>query len=508
MPLTQLIQQPETESLQSSIVAGLWDQLITGLQGPEANPVLKRAHDDFESFVVYDGGQLEPAMQVICQKLMEVEQGICKRLMVFMPPRTGKSYAISRKFPAWYLGRHPDRSIILTSYDEDLALDFSYVARNTLEEHRELFPKAIVDRRVRAKKRWGLLGYPDSGLIAAGVRGPITGRGCHIGIIDDPFKDHLQAYSEATRKAVWNWYQTTFMTRLVPNGAIILVMTRWHEDDLAGRLIERMETGDGDQWDIISLPAIAEKDDPLGRAPGTVGQLTPRYSEEEILKRKSNMDPHLFAALFQQRPRPEGGDYFRVNWFVPIDLDALLNVWEASGNRPLFFSACDFAIDEKSRSDWNVIVTGALTQDNEVVLVDVRRFKGNCDAYEIADQIIDVQMQWKPMVFGFEEGMIRKSIWAVVKRRMQERNCFITEVFLTPITDKRARARAIQARMRQGNVYFPKEAEWFPDFEDELLAFPNAKWDDQVDAFAWLGIMLEKVGENFDIDGLLKAFRA
>ncbi|SDM20278.1 terminase large subunit domain-containing protein [Halarsenatibacter silvermanii] len=238
-------------------------------------------------------------LEYMCEKLEAVERGEIDKLMIFMPPRHGKSEVASKKFPAWYLGRHPDREIILTSYAADLAYDFSRIARNTLwEQGLNIFGKELASDS-KAVKKWNIEGY-RGGLAAAGVGGPITGRGADVAIIDDPVKNWEEAASEVYREKVWNWYQTVLRTRLSPGGAIVLIMTRWHEDDLAGRLLER----EAKKWEIINFPAIAEEKDILGREIGEV--LWPdRYPQESIMDIKGTMLDRLFASLYQQKPRKD-----------------------------------------------------------------------------------------------------------------------------------------------------------------------------------------------------------
>lgn len=176
----------------------------------------------------YDGrGSWQPAphLELLCEKLEAVERGEINRLMVFLPPRHGKSEIISKKFPVWCLGRNPNREIILSSYAADLSFDFSKIARDTFREWGPVLWGLELAADSSSVGRWGVQGY-RGGLVAAGVGGPITGRGAHIAIIDDPFKNYEEASSEVIRKRVANWYKSTLRTRLAPNGAIVLVMTR------------------------------------------------------------------------------------------------------------------------------------------------------------------------------------------------------------------------------------------------------------------------------------------
>ena len=201
------------------------------------------------------------------EDLHGVERGEVDRLAIFCPPRHSKSELASRRFPAWYLGRHPDHQIICCSYGDELAMDFGRNVRDIVEgsEYRHLFPGTSIRRDSRSAERWQTA---QGGVyVSAGVGSGITGRGAHIALIDDPIKNREEADSETHRRRVWDWFTNVLYTRLMPGGAVILIMTRWHEDDLGGRLLEAEEAG-GDKWDIVNLPALARADDPLGRMPG------------------------------------------------------------------------------------------------------------------------------------------------------------------------------------------------------------------------------------------------
>ena len=464
--------------LASKCQPGVLDSLITSDDTAQKTERLI----DYMEYEGKGAWQPEPHLELLCEKLEAVARGEIKRLMVFMPPRHGKSQVCSKKFPPWYLRKYPDRYIMITSYSADLAFDFSRIARNTIQDEREIFPNINVNQQARAVKHWTLEGELG-GLIAAGVGGPITGRGAHVAIIDDPFKNYEEAASETVRESVWQWYRSTLRTRLAPGGAIVLIMTRWQQDDLAGRLLEEVKTGDGEKWEVVSLPGIAEDGDQLGRHEGEA--LSPRFPIEELLTIKKALGGYLFGSLYQQNPRAKEGNYFKDHWFIDSgSVDVLLNKWKEDGLFISTYAAMDFAIGEKQQNDWNVIHVGVITPDKEKILVDRIRFKD--DANGIADEIINVQRKWKPLVFGFEEGMIRKAIWPTVISKMTKGGLAINSVFLVPIVDKVARARTAQGQMRQNQWLFPFNAEWFEDFKEWMLGFPNATFDDDPDAFAHL----------------------
>ena len=268
----------------------------------------REAVQDLIAFTEYTLPQYEtaPHHRLIAHKLQQVESGEISRLAIFVPPRHGKSELASRRFPAWYLGRHPERQLITASYNADLASDFGRDVRNIVgsADFGHVFGITLAPDS-QAANRW----HTDKGgaYVAAGVGTAITGRGTHILLIDDPVKDRADADSELVRKATWDWYRSTAYTRLMPGGAVILIQTRWHEDDLAGRLL------DSGEWEVLSLPALAEGDDPLNRQVGEA--LWPQwYDREELEHTRSVVGDREWSALFQQKPQADEGAYFKREW--------------------------------------------------------------------------------------------------------------------------------------------------------------------------------------------------
>ena len=281
------------------------------------------AAEDLISFTEYSHPQYKTAAhhRLIAQKLQQVERGEISRLMIFMPPRHGKSELASRRFPAWYLGRHPERQIITASYNADLASDFGRDVRNIVgsADFRNVFAITLAQDS-QAANGW----HTNKGgsYVAAGVGTAITGRGAHILLIDDPVKDRADADSELVRKATWDWYRSTAYTRLMPGGAIIIIQTRWHEDDLAGRLLDS-------SWDVLSLQALAEDDDPLNRKVGEA--LWPAWYNREVLDRtRTVVGDREWSALYQQKPQADEGEYFKREWLRYYqDLPENLRYWGA-----------------------------------------------------------------------------------------------------------------------------------------------------------------------------------
>lgn len=249
-----------------------------------------------------------PHLRYVYQHLRRVTRGECRRLAIFMPPRHGKSQCVTMRYPVWRLIGRPELRVIIGAYNHELALEFSSFARNLAAECGLLGPTSTAANDWRTTSAGGVR--------AVGVGSGVTGRGANLIIIDDPVKSREEAESEAYRRRVWNWYRDDMYTRLEPNGAIILIQTRWHELDLAGRLLSEAASG-GEQWEVINLPALADENDPLGREPGAA--LCPeRFSISDLERIRMVLGTYSFEALYQQRPRPADGGLMKREWLGQI----------------------------------------------------------------------------------------------------------------------------------------------------------------------------------------------
>jgi hypothetical protein len=249
--------------------------------------------------------------RLVIEKLEAVERGEITRLTIFLPPRHGKSLITSQLFPPWYLGRHPDRSVIAASYGSELALDFGRRVRNLVADplQRAIFPACAISSDSTAAHRFNLL--QGGAYFALGGGGPITGRGADLLILDDLIKSDAEANSAAERRALQSWYEHTAYPRLQGAGAIIVISTRWHQDDLPGWLL-REHAGDG--WVMCSLPAIAEPGDALGRKEGDA--LWPkRFPVAKLNQIRAAIGGSAWAALYQQRPAAAEGAVFKREWW-------------------------------------------------------------------------------------------------------------------------------------------------------------------------------------------------
>ncbi len=431
-------------------------------------------------------------IRLLGEHLMAVERGEITRLVVEMPPRHGKSETTTVKFPAWYLGRHPDRRLIIAAHTAHLAARFSMRARNDFAQYASEAWGLKVDPEVSAMYRWDVLddsappGQPPGGMIAAGIGGPITGQGAHLVIIDDPVKDAEAANSKVQRDAIWDWYRFVLRTRLFPGAAVILVLTRWHEDDLVGRLLHVAEDGQGDQWTILRLPALAEEGDPLGRKPGEA--LWPEQYDGEALKAtRASVGSYVFAALYQQRPAPAEGALFKrshFRYFRREGTEYVLLHPEGARRVPVDscwrFQTVDPAATEKEQSDWFVCATWAVTPEKDLLLLDVFRERAETTKHESI--LAGLRSRWQPSFQGVEEKTFGLNIIQSLKRKG------LPVKPLKADRDKVSRARVAQARYEVGAVYHLENAPWLEALESELLAFPGGAHDDQVDAVAYAAI--------------------
>lgn len=453
----------------------------------------------------------------ICRRLerfsREVAEGKSPRLMLLMPPRHGKSELASRSFPAWHLGHYPEHEFIACSYNLSLAMGFSRKVKQIIDDptYASVFPGTRPDPNNWSTEEWGLAGE-RGGYVAAGIGGPITGKGAHCLVIDDPVKNAEEADSSDARDKIWEWYLSTAYSRLAPGGGVLIIQTWWHDDDLAGRLQTLMKTGSDDefidQFEVIKYPAIAEADEYLNTATDLIeydvapeqrelpnfiplrkkGEaLHPeRYDLNKLLRIKAqNNGGRWWSALYQQNPVPNDGGYFMKEQFRQGGAP--------DKSRCNVLIAWDFAISEKKQNDYTVGTVG-LQDDNDILhVVDQVRFKSG-NAFFIVEAILNLATKWysaanTSLVIGFEDGQIYRAIEALLTKRMRERQFYPSTVVLKPITDKLARGRVLQGRMQQGMVSFAAGASWYDGLKAEMLRFPAGAHDDQVDSISWMAQM-------------------
>jgi len=440
----------------------------------------------------------------ICKRLEKfakaIENGESPRLMITMPPRHGKSEIGSKTFPSWYLGRNPTHEVIICSYSGDLVKDFSRKCRDLLEsvKYKTTF-KTRLDKNSKSVERWST--SQGGAFTAAGVGGPITGRGMALGIIDDPVKNREEAESETTRQKIKDWYSSAFYTRLAPGGGILIIQTRWHDDDLAGWLLNLLDDAkaeaklddvevseDVDQWELVEYPAIAIENE-LYREKGAALHQE-RYPLKALRKIKRAMIPRDWEALYQQRPVSEDGDYFTKEMFRYAPLKDRPPLDEMR-----IYATGDLAISTKQSADYSVFAVVGVDRDQNIWILDIVR--GRWGSLGIIDRLFEIQDKYSPELFGLEDGQITLTLEPFIQKAEQERKMSLKYITLkTRGADKGSRARIIQGRMEQGKVIFPtvESTPWMSATQNELLKFPLGKNDDIVDALAWVGHMLMMLG--------------
>lgn len=460
-------------------------------------PFIKRYRPKYDAGWVHDD---------ICRRLerfvKDVEAKKMPRMLLMMPPRSGKSEIGSRHFPAWVMGHHPEWEIIAASHTSSLSLGFSRYIRDLLVDpsYHDVFPNTELNPTSRAIERWHTT--EGGGYLAAGVGTGITGRGAHILLLDDLVKDSEAADSRTIRDNTWEWYTSTAYTRLAPGGGVLGIMTWWNDDDWAGRIQQVMQDGDGDLFEIVKYPALNESGDEYLLADDTIIEILPghpvpkgssltrphntalhpaRYPTDAMLKIKKNLiasgQKRIWSALYQQNPSPDEGAFFTKDMF------RYFSVAPPRRGRTIV-QAWDFAITEGEMNDYTVGTTLMQDEFNNVYVLDVRRFRSG-DGEFIIDEILNYAREFDADVLGFEDGQIWKSLFSTFERRCQERSQFPTYEILVPLTDKLVRAGPLKGRMQIGKMHFNKHAAYFNDLEHEMLRFPAGKHDDQIDSLAW-----------------------
>jgi len=358
-----------------------------------------------------------------------------------------------------------------------------------------------VDPRARAREDWGIKGH-EGRMQSVGVEGAVTGKGADLVIIDDPVKNDKDAMSELKRNNAREWYRSTLRTRLEPGANIIILQTRWHEDDLSGWLMEEATKGNGEDFEIINFPAIAEENDALGRKPGEA--LCPdRFDELALSIIRKALGSKWFTALYQQKPRLDSGNIFKRHLFT---------YYNRAGGEILFdgrsipisnlrrFATVDLAFTEKQQAndpDWTVIAVWG-TDGEHLFLLDLIRFQE--EVFDTVPGLRRAYAKWKLSEIYIETNGFGSKIINAARKGIHGKAMRIKEV--TADRDKVTRALAAYPYFEDGTIIFPLDAVWLGELEKELLSFPKARHDDQVDAIAY-GPLVGGVGvvRPFDVAG-------
>ena len=415
-----------------------------------------------------------------------MERGDTRRLMVFMPPGSAKSTYASVIFPVWFMGRTRARNVIVATYASDLARKIGRRARSIVRQpvFAEVFGTSL-SAESSAADEWALSN--DNEWLGGGVLSGITGNRADLLVIDDPIKGRQDADSETIRLRTKAEYEDSLKTRLKPGGRIVLIQTRWHEDDLAGSILPENYDGqsgpilcrDGQVWEVLCLPAEANhQPDPIGRRLGEM--LWPEWFDDAHWSAfRSN--PRTWSALYQQRPQPDEGTFFQRAWFRRYRPDELPTALRKYGTS-------DYAVTEDG-GDFTCLRIWGVDPTGRIWLLD-DGFRGQTSADVWVERQIDLIHRYRPLVWFGEAGVIQKAIEPTLRRRMFERRVPCRLEWLPSIADKAARARGFQSRAAMGEVALPVGIDG-DAFLDELIRFPAGRHDDDVDCASLIGRALD-----------------
>lgn len=464
---------------------------------------------------LYHGTVDTPALTKIDESLVGVAEGRIKRLLVCMPPQEGKSERISHYFPLWMLLRDPDLRIVIASYDLETARRWGRVIRQDVETFQG--QEGLLDLGIRPRRgnkaagNWSIEGA-RGGIFCAGTGGALTGRPADLVIIDDPVKGRTQTESERLQQIAWDWWTGTVTTRLAPGAPVVMVLTRWHEADLAGQLLEQAELDKTvDQWEQIVIPAQCDNPatDVLGRAEGEYMISAREGREFEWEKIKRRVGSRDWAALYQQRPAPAEGNILRREWWQRYDIPRAFEASPGSGimkchSQGRMIQSWDMSFKDTDGSDY-VVGQVWLKQGADMYLLDMVRRR--MDFTATVEAVCAMTYKWPQSSLKLIEDKANGP--AVISKLRKEIPGIVP---YTPRDSKQARAYAVAPFCEARNVWLPSArcAEHLgfdvEDFVDEAAAFPNAAHDDMVDAFtqAATRLLLEGSGVYTFMDSLLR----
>lgn len=403
-------------------------------------------------------------IELINDKLMDVAEGKTLRLIISMPPRHGKSEITSKYFPGWYLMNFPKKRVIITAHSADFATDrFGRPIRNLVSQFGEQFGVSLA-KDSNAAHRFNT-NYEGS-FNAIGAGGSITGRGADLFIIDDPIKGPEDVISARSRDKMWDWFLTVPMTRLEPNAAMVIIMTRWHSDDLVGRILNSSEA---DRWTHLNLPALNSKGEALWPE---------RYSAEYLEQRKVTLGSYFFNAMYQQQPVANENQIFKEHW------------WRYCSEMPntnYIVQSWDTAFKEEEQNDFSACSTIGYNDKNYYIM-DVFRMKLEFPA--LLRRAIALAEKFKPNVILIEDKASGQSLIQTLKSETR-----LPIKAVKSNGDKELRAHLVTPIIEAGKVFLPERADWLMDFLTEMSEFPLSAHDDIVDCITQGLNYLKKYGE-------------
>jgi predicted phage terminase large subunit-like protein len=436
--------------------------------------------------------------KIICAELerfsKDVAAGLSPRLIIEMPPRHGKSEVVSVNFPAWHLGHYPTHEVIAASHTAQLAVTFSRRVRSLLRDasYHSLFEETRLSDDTQSAEQWRTT--QGGGEAAVGVGSAVVGKGAHVLIIDDPYKGLEDADSFKTRQSVLEWYQTEAFTRLAPGGGVLVIMQRWHDDDLAGWLINHGKAT-GYPFRVLHFPALAEIDEPHRKAGEPLHAA--RYPIELLEQIKAVMTPRQWSAVYQQNPVPDEGAYFDKSWFrYYTQLPAEHNL--------VYVDGWDLAIAEGEDNDYTVGVTVAMDRERNFYITDLSRKRQT--AKTSMESLIDTHIKHKSVFVAIGKDQMQMTMESFMIEELKRRDDHVLSVDRPGIRgnvisvptgrrDKEARARPIQGLLESGRLFLPASASWTKTVEHELLRFPGGEHDDIVDALSVIGHIIGRIYE-------------
>lgn len=411
--------------------------------------------------------------KLLIAELEAVSRGQIDRLMILMPPGSAKSTYASILFPAWWFTQHPRSSIIAASHTADLASYFARQLQRLITEYTDMLGYGIVSNN-RATGRWQTTANGE--YFATGIRGPVAGHRADLAIIDDPIKSQAAADSSNEREHLWNWYRSDLTTRLKPHGRVILIMTRWHEEDIAGRLLSHNA-----EWRLVMLPALATADDVLGRAPGEA--LWPEWEDgTALLRKRDGIGKRAWSALFQQSPRPADAALFRVDRIQIIEqpsadcISHTVRAWDLATT----------AADRGNDPDWTVGLKLGRSTSGHWIVLDVVRFRGS--PYDVENALRrTADSDGRSVIIGLPEdpGQAGRAQIAHYARLLAGYTVRASKESGSKLT----RALPVAAQAEAGNLLIAR-ASWSRHLLEELREFPGGRKDDQVDALSRAFAML------------------
>lgn len=425
-----------------------------------------------------------PHHRFMGRTMMEVEAGLRRKVILNLPPRHGKTELCTKRAAAWIHGRHPDKDIIIATYNEKFAADFGKEVRAILTSprFRQIFPNYALKSQSNEHIR-----TTDGGeIFFLGRRSSTTGRGGDFILVDDPTKDDKEVRYDAFREDCWQWFTQTLLTRRHHDRApIVLTQTRWHEDDIVGRITDKTNPAYSAKFaagfEIINLPAIADDNDALGRKPGEA--LWPERFGLSYLEEMREANSVSFSSLYQCDPAPADGVFYS-----PSDL----HEYQSSElpDHLYTFVVSDHAVGTGQQNDPTVICPYGVDDKGTAWLLPGLVWR-RMDSEDAVEEMIRIMRELNPIYWFAEKGQISKSIGPFLRKRMQEEDVYTPFIEEHPVGDKVQRAQSGRARCAQGKIRFPAFAPWWPKARTELLKFPNARHDDFVDVVSMIGL---KVG--------------